>query len=165
MVLRRVLLEDYGLILPFQTRREKNQLLDRDQGTSVPSVPLDQGHLDIIRQLGRLLEFITYHHPCAVQATCFFQTYVSHISTPSSITSLCYSGHTEATHPLSPAQGFTCIETNVIVFPVGNAFESSFPKAHRERIVDCIGTKTTTSAYATSVQDGHSLCLPSRSRT
>ncbi|KAL6318149.1 hypothetical protein AAG906_035654 [Vitis piasezkii] len=35
-------------------------------------------------------------------------------------------------------------------FPIENAFESSFPEARRVRIVDCIGTETTTSAYATS---------------
>ena len=32
-------------------------------GTSVPSVLLDRGPLDIIRQLGRLPEFLTHHHP------------------------------------------------------------------------------------------------------
>ncbi|RVW61057.1 hypothetical protein CK203_045852 [Vitis vinifera] len=46
-----------------QTRRGRNRLLDRDQGTSVPSVPPDQGPLDIIKQLGRLPEFIIRHHP------------------------------------------------------------------------------------------------------
>ena len=67
MVLRRVLLEDCGLILPFQTRMGRNQLLDKDQGTSVPSVPPDRGPLDIIRQLGRLPEFIIRHHPmCSI---------------------------------------------------------------------------------------------------
>ena len=62
-VLRRVLLEDCGLILPLHTWREINQPLDRDQGTSVPSVLPNWGPLDIIRQLGKLLEFITHHHP------------------------------------------------------------------------------------------------------
>ena len=63
MVLRRVLLEDCGLILSFQTQRGRKQLLDRDQGMLVPSMPPDQGPLDIIKQLGRLPEFITHHHP------------------------------------------------------------------------------------------------------
>ena len=63
MVLRRVLLEDCGLILPLHTQRGRNQLLDRDQETLVPLVLPDQGPLDIIRQLGRLLEFITHYHP------------------------------------------------------------------------------------------------------
>ncbi|RVW41823.1 hypothetical protein CK203_108409 [Vitis vinifera] len=50
-----------------QTRRGRNRLLDRDQGTSVPSVPPDQGPLDIIKQLGRLPEFIIRHHPmCSI---------------------------------------------------------------------------------------------------
>ena len=49
MVLRRVLLEDSGLILPLQTQKGRNQPLYRDQGTSVPSMPLDRGPLDIIR--------------------------------------------------------------------------------------------------------------------
>ncbi|RVW95747.1 hypothetical protein CK203_031532 [Vitis vinifera] len=50
----------------------------------------------------------------------------------------------------SKLEGSTCTETNGTVFPVENAFESSFPEARRVRIVDCIGTETTTSAYATS---------------
>ena len=33
----------------------------------------------------------------------------------------------------------------MIVFPIGNAFESSFPEARRRRIVDCISIETTTS--------------------
>ncbi|RVW58999.1 hypothetical protein CK203_106027 [Vitis vinifera] len=40
-------------------------------------------------------------------------------------------------------------------FPSENAFESSFLEAHRVRIVDCIGTETTTSAYATSTLHAH----------
>ena len=53
MVLRRVFLEVCGLILPLQTRKGRNLLLDRDQGTSAPLAPSDRGPPDIIRQLDR----------------------------------------------------------------------------------------------------------------
>ena len=72
MVLKRVLLEDCGLILSLHTRRERNQPLDRDWGTSMPSVPPNRGPLDIISQLGRLPEFLIHHHPMCSIGHLFF---------------------------------------------------------------------------------------------
>ena len=63
MVLRRVLLEDCGLILLLETRRERKHLLERDKETSVPLVSPDQAPLDIIKQLDRLPKFINRHQP------------------------------------------------------------------------------------------------------
>ena len=82
MVLRKVFLEDCGLILSLQTRKGRNQLLDRDQETSVPSVPLDRGLLDIIRQLDRFSEFIIRHHPmCSIGHLFLLDLCLPHIYT------------------------------------------------------------------------------------
>ena len=66
MVLRRVLLEDSGLILPLQTQKERNQPLYRDQGTSVPLMPLDRGPLDIIDSWADFRSLLPAITPCVV---------------------------------------------------------------------------------------------------
>ena len=53
-------------------------------------VPLDRGPLDIIKELGKLLEFIIRHHPMCSIGHLFLLDLCLHISTLSSISSLCY---------------------------------------------------------------------------
>ena len=67
MVLRRVFLEDYGMIFPFFTLRGRSHLEDRDMEMLALLVLLGRDHLSDSRLLHQFLEHLTLylmHNTC-----------------------------------------------------------------------------------------------------